>query len=269
MTPQFDPDTAITTIKRFLTGKLLESSLGGFVVGLSGGIDSSLSATLAVEAVGAEKVLGVMMPYTTSSSHSLEDARKLADWLKIETRLVEIAPMVDAYFSRIDDSNRLRAGNKMARERMSILFDIAHETQRLVLGTGNRTEICLGYTTLYGDSACSLNPIGELYKTEVRALSKQLGVPDSIIAKAPSADLWVGQTDEGEIGVTYKQIDSILVKIVDEGVTSLAELEKTGISQADASKVLSLLNRNAFKRFLPEIAPLGKPTIPKYIRFDS
>lgn len=269
MTQPFDPESAITTIKRFLTGKLLESSLNGFVVGLSGGIDSALSCTLAVEAVGPEKVLGVLMPYAISSQSSRDDAITLSQKLGIETRLVEITPMIDAYFDRIDDSNRLRAGNKMARERMSILFDIAHETQRLVLGTGNRTEICLGYTTLYGDSACSLNPIGELYKSEVRELAKKLGVPDSIITKAPSADLWVGQTDEGEIGVTYEQIDVVLRKIVDEGVTSLAELEKAGIAQTDASRVLSLLNRNAFKRVPPEIAPLGKPPIPKYIRFDT
>jgi len=269
MTQSFDPQSSITTIKRFITGKLLESSLNGYVVGLSGGIDSSLSCTLAVQAVGPEKVLGVMMPYTTSSSHSLEDARTLAEWLKIDTRLVEIAPMIDAYYESIDQSLRLRAGNKMARERMSILFDIAHETNRLVLGTGNRTEICLGYTTLYGDAACSLNPIGELYKSEVRALARELGIPDAIITKPPSADLWAGQTDEGEIGVTYEQIDRILRKIVDEGVTSLAELEKAGINQTDASRVLSLMNRNAFKRVPPDVAPLGKPPIPKYIKFDA
>ena len=269
MTHTFNPDNAITTIKRFLTGSLLDSGLNGFVVGLSGGIDSALSCALAVAAVGPEKVLGVLMPYRTSAETSLSDARTLVSHLGIKQRTIDISPMVDAYFPKLEDSLKVRAGNKMARERMSILFDIAHETASLVLGTGNRTEICLGYTTLYGDSACSLNPIGELYKTEVRLLAGKLGVPEAIITKAPSADLWAGQTDEGEIGVTYEQIDRILMLLVDEGVTSLAALEKAGLSQTDVSRVLSLVNRNAFKRVPPAIAPLGKPPIPQHLRIDA
>lgn len=269
MTHTFNPDNAITTIKRFLTGKLLDSGLAGYVIGLSGGIDSALSCILAVEAVGKEKVLGVLMPYRTSSEASRSDALALVNHLGIEHRTVDISPMIDAYFPTLTDAIKLRAGNKMARERMSILFDAAHETGRLVLGTGNRTEICLGYTTLFGDSACSLNPIGELYKTEVRMLAKKLGVPESIIAKAPSADLWAGQTDEGEIGVTYDQIDRILTLMVDEGVTSLVALEAAGVAQADASRVVSLMNRNAFKRVPPDIAPLGKPPLPNHLRFDA
>jgi NAD+ synthase len=269
MTDTFNPDNAITTIKRFLTGSLLDSGLNGYVIGLSGGIDSALSCTLAVEAVGKDKVLGVLMPYLTSSETSRSDALALAAHLGIDHRTVEISPMIDAYFPEITDSLRIRAGNKMARERMSILFDIAHETGRLVLGTGNRTEICLGYTTLYGDSACSLNPIGELYKTEVRLLARTLGVPESILTKAPSADLWVGQTDEGEIGVTYDQIDRILTLMIDQGVTSMSKLEQAGVAQADASRVISLMNRNAFKRVLAAIAPLGKPPIPNHLQFDA
>lgn len=269
MADTFNPDNAITTIKRFLTGSLLDSGLHGYVIGLSGGIDSALSCTLAVEAVGKEKVLAVLMPYRTSSESSRADARALVQHLGIEHRTVEITPMIDAYFSEITDRTRLRAGNKMARERMSILFDIAHDTGRLVLGTGNRTEICLGYTTLFGDSACSVNPIGELYKTEVRLLARRLGVPESILTKAPSADLWIGQTDEGEIGVTYEQIDRILTLMVDQNVRSLAALEIAGVSQLDASRVIALMNRNAFKRVPPPIAPLGKPPIPNHLQFDT
>lgn len=260
---------AIVTIKRFLTGKLLRSGLDGYVVGLSGGIDSALSAMLAVEAVGSTKVLGIMMPYRLSSADSVADAITLAEKLGIDYRQVDISPMIDAYYRKIDDSNRLRAGNKMARERMSILFDIAHETSRLVLGTGNRTEICLGYTTWYGDAACSLNPIGQLYKSEVRLLSKELGVPNSILDKAPSADLWADQTDEGEIGVTYEQIDTVLKLMLEQGVTSMAELEKHGLGVEDISRVVSMLNRNAFKRNLPDIAPLGRDGVPDNIQLEA
>jgi NAD+ synthase len=152
---------------------------------------------------------------------------------------------------------------------MSILFDIAHETNRLVLGTGNRTEICLGYTTLFGDSACSVNPIGELYKSEVRQAARHLGVPEEIITKPPSADLWAGQTDEGEIGVTYEMIDRLLHRIVDEGETSMEKLESEGFQATDISRVVSLLNRNAFKRNLPEIAPLGRGDIPQSLQLKQ
>jgi len=266
MKTMIDTHQAARTIQRFLTGKLLQSGMNGFVIGLSGGIDSALSATLAVAAVGREKVLGGLMPYKTSSADSIAHARDLVAGLGIEKREVPITPMIDAYYTRIDESNRLRAGNKMARERMAVLFDIAQETGRLVLGTGNRTEICLGYTTWYGDSACSLNPIGELYKTEVRALSRDLGVPGPIIAKPPSADLWVGQTDEGEIGVSYERIDGLLELVIDGGVTSMAALELAGFATTEISRIVSLINRNAFKRRLPDIAPLGRHAVPETVQ---
>ena len=265
----FDSEQTITTIKRFIKGKLLETGLSGYVIGLSGGIDSALTATLAVKALGPDKVLGVMMPYRASLEASVKDARELITNLGIDSRLVDISPMIDAYFDKIDEAMKLRAGNKMARERMSILFDIAQETGRLVLGTGNRTEICLGYTTWYGDSACSVNPVGELYKTEVRHLAGLIGVPENIIKKKPSADLWIGQTDEAEIGVTYAQIDSILMRMIDDGVNSIAALEKEGFNQVDISRIISLVNRNAFKRRLPEIAPLGKKPIPRELELAS
>jgi len=260
---------AIVTIKRFLTGKLLQSGLEGYVIGLSGGIDSALSAALAVEAVGNGKLLAVLMPYRTSSERSVTDAIELADKLGIEYRKIDISPMIDTYYERIDDSNRLRAGNKMARERMSILFDIAHETNRLVLGTGNRTEICLGYTTWHGDSACSVNPLGELYKSEVRLMARELGVSESILNKPPSADLWSGQTDEGEIGVTYEQIDDVLKLMLEDNVLSMAQLEKQGLQATDISRVVSMLNRNAFKRNLPAVAPLGRDGIPDNLNLKA
>ena len=264
-----DLDTARTTIRRFIKGKLLQAGSNGYVLGLSGGVDSSLAAALAVEAVGPDKVLGVMMPYKTSSKSSITDAELLAKHLAIELRKVNISAMVDAYFPDIDDSLRIRAGNKMARERMAILFDIAQETGRLVLGTGNRSESCLGYTTWYGDSACSINPVGELYKTEIRAMAELLGLPQQIITKVPSADLWVGQTDEDEIGVTYDTIDKILKRIVDEDFLSISSLVKEGFDSRDISRVVSLLNLNSFKRHLPDVAPLGRRQVPDYIELSE
>lgn len=263
-----DLQQTITFIKKFLAEKLAQSGLNGYVVGLSGGIDSSLSASLAVAAVGPEKVLGVIMPYRTSAAESRADALVIVGKLGIEQRSIDISPMIDSYFDQIDEPVRLRAGNKMARERMSILFDIAHETNRLVLGTGNRTEICLGYTTLFGDAACSVNPIGELYKTEVRQLALEMNLPDAILTKPPSADLWVDQTDESEIGVTYKEIDAILTKIIDEQVTSLDALERAGIRRDHLERVVELLNGNSFKRELPPVASLGRASVPRSIELS-
>ena len=264
-TADVDPIQVTASIKAFLSEKLGQSGLEGYVVGLSGGIDSAVATALAVAAVGKEKVLAVMMPYRTSSPDSASDAVALAHQLGIEHRQVDISPMIDAYFDQVDQSNRLRVGNKMSRERMAILFDIAHQTNCLVLGTGNRSEICLGYTTWYGDSACSVNPIGELYKTELRRLAEVLGVPETIRNKPPTADLWSGQTDEGEIGVTYDEIDRLLRRLVDDGMTSRRALEKEGFDAGSISRVVTLLNRNAFKRRLPDVASLGRVLIPKCI----
>jgi NAD+ synthase len=256
-------------IKNFIAEQLQTSGLTGYVVGLSGGIDSALSASLAAAAVGPKKVLGVIMPYRGSAPNSQADAELLVTKLGIDHRTVDISPMIDTYFAKITPDLRLRAGNKMARERMSILFDIAHELDRLVLGTGNRTEICLGYTTLYGDAACSVSPLGQLYKTEVRQLARELGVPKSILAKPPSADLWADQTDEGEIGVSYDDIDTILRRIVDDGVTSVKDLLKAGVRSEDVERVVGLLNRNAFKRDLPPEASLGRVSVPKRVTLDE
>lgn len=269
MNTVIEPEIALTAIKRFITDKLLQTGLNGYVIGLSGGIDSALSATLAVEAVGPDKVYALLMPYRTSSGNSVHDAKQLIEKLGIEHRFVDITPMVDAYFAGIERPGEIRKGNKMARERMSILFDIAQETNRLVLGTGNRTEICLGYTTWYGDAACSVNPLGELYKTEVRLLAKTVGIPDNIITKPPSADLWVGQTDEGEIGTTYEIMDHLLRRLVDDGERSMSQLESEGFDQADVSRVVSLLTRYSFKRHMPQIAPLGRTRIPDAIRLNE
>ncbi len=269
MNKPFNPENAITSIKRFLAGKLDSTGLTGYVMGLSGGIDSSLSARLAVEAVGTDRLFCLIMPYRTSAADSTDDAKKMVNLLGIDHEIVDISPMIDAYFPKIDDSVKVRAGNKMARERMSILFDYAFKLNRLVLGTGNRTEAALGYTTLYGDNACSVNAIGQLYKTEVRQLAKMLDIPQNIIDKPPSADLWKGQTDEGEIGVTYEEMDRLLARIIDEGERSMKKLVDEGFKEAKIKRVVSLINRNSFKRRLPEIASLGKSSIPDSVQLES
>jgi NAD+ synthase len=268
MIRELDPQKAVVTAQRFITGKLLESGLSGYVVGLSGGIDSALSAALAARAVGPDKVLAAVMPSRLTPQSSTDDAIALARILSIEARVVNISPMIDAYFGDTVESMRVRVGNKMARERMSILFDQAHALGRMVLGTSNRTEIALGYSTWFGDSACSINPIGELYKTEVRTLARHLQLPESIINKPPSAELWSGQTDEGEIGVPYETLDRLLERLIDDGVVSMSALESEGFETTQISKVVSLINRTAYKRTLPAIAPLGRAAIPGRIQLE-
>lgn len=269
MSSQFDIAAARKTAKQFIAERLQATSLDGYVIGLSGGIDSAVSATLAVEAIGADKVMGLLMPYRSSSTDSANDALTLVKKLGMDYRLLDISPMIDAWYSKIDESNRLRAGNKMARERMAILFDVASETNRMVLGTGNRTEICLGYTTWYGDAACSINPVGEFYKTEIRLLAVELDIPREIRDKAPSADLWPGQTDEAEIGVSYETIDSLLECLVDRKLTSLAALKSEGFEEEAIKRIVSLINGNSFKRRVPDIALLGRSPLPESIRLES
>jgi NAD+ synthase len=264
-----DLDKATATIRRFLTGKLLESGLSGYVVGLSGGVDSALAATLAVRAVGKEKVFGVMLPFRSSAEASLADAQLLAAQLEIESRTIDITPMLDAYFAEVCTTDRVRIGNKAARERMSILFDLAQERQSLVLGTSNRTEFALGYTTWHGDSAASINPLADLYKTEVLQMARMLGVPGQIVDKAPSADLWPGQTDEGELGVTYPTLDRLLKRLLDDGENSMAKLQEEGFDLTEISRVVSMVNRNGYKRKMPAIAPVGRCPIPERLQLQA
>lgn len=259
-----EKDTA-AALERFLMDKLSESGLTGYVIGLSGGIDSALSASIAVRAVGPEKVLGLLMPYSRSSSKSLDDAVMLATRLGMPTKTVSITPMIDAYFKKFDEVDPVRSGNKMARERMSILFDTAHEMKRLVLGTSNRTEICLGYGTWYGDVACSVNPIGMLYKTQVRQMAVYYGVPESIRTKIPTADLWPGQTDEGELGLEYARVDQLLYLILENGITERKKLNQAGFEDAFIDRAVGLINRFYFKRHLPAIADIGLRSIPDKI----
>lgn len=251
-------DRLVEFIRRIMTA----SDLPGLVVGLSGGVDSALAAVLGCRAAGADKVLGLIMPYKSSSPESEQDAVDLAAKFGFRTERIDISPMIDAYFGRTEVSI-LRRGNKMARERMSLLFDVAARENSLVLGTSNKTEICLGYATWYGDAASSLNPLGGLYKRDVRALAESLGIPRRILDKPPTADLWPGQTDEGELGITYEAADRVLHAMIEEGERSLSRLvAAAGTDEITVRSIVARMNRFAFKRDMPATDLLGGNPIP-------
>ena len=221
------------------------------IIGLSGGVDSSLVAYLAVESLGKDNVIGVLMPYKTGSQDSFYDGKLIAEKLGIKYIIREITPMVDAYFDNYDqNADQLRKGNMMARARMCTLYDLAAKEHALVLGTSNKTELYLGYVTQFGDGACALEPLGCLYKTEVWKLAEMMGVPENIINKTPTADLWEGQTDEGELGLSYTDADEILYSIY-EKKESIKELIKQGLEKEQVQHIISLVNRNRFKQSIP------------------
>lgn len=227
------------------------------ILGLSGGIDSALVAFLAAKAFGPENVYTVMMPYKTSSKESVEHAELVVKKTGINTKKVEITPMVDAYFAMNEDMTSLRKGNVMARTRMCVLFDNSAKEGALVLGTSNKTEILLGYSTQFGDSASAINPIGDLYKAQVWALSEYMGVPQEVIKKKPSADLWEGQTDEQELGFSYQMADEILYYLVEERL-SPKEIVSLGYEEKVVETVVRKIKINQYKRKLPVIANISK-----------
>jgi len=265
---KLDEKKAASRLESFLKAKLAHSGHKGYVLGISGGIDSALSAAIAVRAIGPQKVFGLIMPFTSSSSKSEEDARKLIDHLHIKSEKIPISPMIDAFYSDIDNIDRTRAGNKMARERMSILFDRAFEKEYLVLGTSNRTEICLGYGTWYGDLGCSINAIGNLYKTQVRQMAKYYNVPEKILFKLPTADLWPGQTDENELGLEYDVVDRLLYLLIERNVNDRDNLHDEGFEDAFIDRTVELINKFYYKRHLPEFADMGLKPIPDRIKIS-
>ncbi|MGA9752380.1 MAG: NAD+ synthase [Acidobacteriota bacterium] len=258
--PPVNPELALAMIDRFLQEELGKTGLTGFVIGLSGGVDSALACALAVHAVGPERVLAVKMPYRTSAPQSEADADLLIGRFGIRSERVDISALVDAHFEGDLGASALRRGNFMARMRMAVLFDRSSMDRALVLGTSNKTELLLGYGTWYGDMASSLNPIGDLYKSQVWQLARHLALPESVLAKPPSADLWPGQTDEGEMGLSYAEADAILYLLVDERCTA-QEVAGRGHSQAVVAKILTMVQRSQFKRRLPIIAKLSQRTV--------
>jgi len=230
------------------------------IIGLSGGVDSAVAAHVSAKALGSRNVVGVIMPYRTSDPQSKDDAELVSKELGIPTEVVDISPMVDAYLTSTHSVDRVRAGNIMARQRMIVLYDISSRGKGLVIGTSNKTEIFLGYGTLFGDTACALNPLGDLYKTQVWQLAGHLGVPEKIIRKKPSADLWEGQTDEGELGFTYRDVDQLLYNMIDER-RSETELLKMGFEEDLVGRVKEMIKRNQFKRRPPLIAKVSNRTV--------
>ncbi len=230
------------------------------VVGLSGGVDSAVAAALAARALGRKEVVAVLLPYRLSHPASLKDALALAGRLGVKHEIVDISPMVDPYFERFPGADRVRRGNRMARERMNVLFDRSAAHAALVLGTSNKTELLLGYGTLFGDMASALNPLGDLYKTQVQQMAKHLRILEAIRRKAPTADLWAGQTDEAEMGAPYAVVDQILYLLYDERWEP-ADVVAAGFERRLVERLRRLVTASQFKRRPPLIAKLSLRTV--------
>jgi NAD+ synthase len=253
-------DLVRTILTRFIHTEITRTGLSRAVVNLSGGLDSALACYLAVEALGSQNVLALRLPYKSSSADSLEHAQLVTDALGMPVLTIPITDMADQLIGHNPEMSNIRKGNIMARCRMIAAYDQSESFKGLVIGTGNKTEILLGYTTLYGDSACALNPIGDLYKTQVRQLSQAVGVPQPIIDKAPSADLWTGQTDEGELGFTYEAVDKLLYLLVDQRF-SPEECIEAGFKEEFVRSVVTRIRKYHFKRVMPPVAKISSRTV--------
>jgi NAD+ synthase len=253
-------ELAIKILTGFIQSEVTRVGFSRAVVGLSGGVDSSLSCYLAAAALGPQNVLAVRMPYKSSSPDSLEHAQMVINALGVQSKTISISKMADGLLEDMPDLTQMRRGNVMARARMIVLYDQSAAFNGLVVGSGNKTEILLGYTTLFGDSACALNPLGDLYKTQVRQLARALGVPEVIIQKPPSADLWKDQTDEGELGFLYQDVDKLLYLLVDMRY-SPEDCIEVGFAEEFVRKVVDIVRKNHFKRVLPPIAKVSNRTV--------
>lgn len=253
-------DLARDILTGFIKSEITRVGVSRAIINLSGGLDSALSCALAVEAMGAENVIALRLPYRTSSPESLEHAQLVIDQYKIQSKTIEITDMVDPLIDREPNISNVRKGNIMARMRMIVLYDQSEEFKALRVGTSNKTEILLGYSTLFGDSASAINPIGDLYKTQVRELSRAMNIPAPITNKPPSADLWIGQTDEQELGFTYEEVDRLLYLLVDQRYSPQEAIE-AGFDSKFVNGVVTRIRRYQFKRMLPPIAKVSNRTI--------
>jgi NAD+ synthase len=257
---EINTDLAQQILEGFLHTEVTRAGFERVVIGLSGGVDSALACFLSAKALGPANVLAVRMPYTSSTPESYEHAGLILAATGVQELTVPIAPMADPLLERVPPSDVIRRGNILARMRMIVLYDQSAAFRGLVVGTGNKTEILLGYTTLYGDAACALNPLGDLYKTQVWQLARAIGIPEVIVAKPPSADLWVGQTDEAELGFTYAEVDRLLYLLVDERYSPQACVQ-AGFARRFVEAVVERIRRTQFKRVLSPIAKLSDRTV--------
>lgn len=250
----------------FIANEVRKVGFERVVVNMSGGVDSSLAALLAVRALGPRNVRALILPYRTSAPESRQDAEALAKQLQIEWLVIDISPQIDAYFERFPEADRKRRGNKMARERMTIAYDQSLAWNALVLGASNKTELLLGYGTIFGDLASAVNPLGDLYKTQVWQAARELGIPAHIVRKPPSADLWEGQTDEAELGFQYAQVDRLLHYLIDRRY-SIPELDAAGFERDFIRLIVDKVQKSQYKRRLPLIGKLGLRTIDREFRY--
>ncbi len=245
---------------KFIKEELASAGLSKAVIGLSGGVDSAVSCALAARALGPENVLAVIIPFKTSSPDSITDAEKVIGSTGIQSEIVDITQMAEPYLNDNDELGKVRIGNVLARLRMIVLYDRSAREKALVIGASNKSELMLGYGTLHGDLASAINPIGDLYKTQVWDLARHLSLPESVIVKKPTADLWEGQTDEDELGFTYQEVDRLLYYMIDER-RSDTELQGLGYSKSFIHQVREMVRKNQFKRRMPLIAKISNRTV--------
>lgn len=258
----------ITTkvISLFIRDFFQKNGFNYAVIGVSGGIDSAVALDLTSRAIGNQNTFALLMPFKSSSSESLIHGKLMCEKIDVDFKIVDISPAIDSYFSKFPTKNKILIGNKCARERMSVLYDFSERKKALVVGTSNKSELLIGYSTLFGDSAAALLPIGDLYKTEIYELAEYLNIPKKIIEKNPSADLWKDQTDEGEIGMTYKELDEILFLLVDKRIPK-ESLKKQGFSGEKIDKIWKMIVNSQFKRTLPQVTKIHSRTIGMDFRY--
>jgi NAD+ synthase len=257
---KINPVFAEKLLTEFIKQELSQFQFRKGILGLSGGLDSTLCAYLAARALGPKNVVVLIMPYKDTYKRDVQDAKEIVYRLGLKSHVIDISPMVDAYYTEHPTDNRILKGNKMARERMSILYDFSEREKALILGTSNKTELLLGYGTIHGDMACAINPLGDLYKTQIRQLSRHLKIPEKILRKKPTAGLWIGQTDEGELGLSYAKIDKILYQLVDMR-KSKKELISEGFPKKAVERIIGLIRSSEFKRHMPPIPKISARTV--------
>ncbi len=265
---KLDNDLVEKVLVKFIKEELASAGLSKAVLGLSGGVDSAVSCALAARALGPENVLAVVIPFKTSSPESLTDAEKVIEKTGVRSEEVDITSMAEPYLNDNDELGKVRIGNVLARLRMIVLYDRSARERALVIGASNKSELMLGYGTLHGDLASAINPIGDLYKTQVWDLARHLGLPENVIMKKPTADLWEGQTDEDELGFSYQEVDKLLYYMIDER-RSDAELCELGFTKNFIHHVREMVRKNHYKRRMPLIAKISHRTLNvdfRYIR---